>query len=294
MIQFHKLSIYLKMLINQIKWSPNETLIEIGGFSIYIYSLMFILAFILGYNLVKSFFVKEKVDEKYLDPMLIYMVVSIFLGARLGEVFFYQWGYYQNHLIEILLPIQESPNSSLLGLIDGYKFTGFRGLASHGAAIGVFIGLYLFIKKYKFKNFLWIFDRLTIPIAIGGAFVRIGNFFNSEILGKYTDSNWGIIFENRGETLPRHPAQLYESFGYIILFIILYKLYQSSNIRDRKGVLSGYFLIGLCFIRFMVEFVKESQGGIETFLPGLSTGQWLSIPFIILGFIFFILYTSEL
>ena len=221
MIQFHKLSIYLNMLINQIKWSPNETLIEIGGFSIYIYSLMFILAFILGYNLVKSFFVKEKIDEKYLDPMLIYMVVSIFLGARLGEVFFYQWGYYQNHLIEILLPIQESPNSSLLGLIDGYKFTGFRGLASHGAAIGVFIGLYLFIKKYKFKNFLWIFDRLTIPIAIGGAFVRIGNFFNSEILGKYTNSNWGIIFENRGETLPRHPAQLYESFGYIILFIIL-------------------------------------------------------------------------
>ena len=112
------------------------------------------------------------------------MVVSIFLGARLGEVFFYQWGYYQNHLIEILLPIQESPNSSLLALIDGYKLTGFRGLASHGAAIGVFIGLYLFIKKYKFKNFFWIFDRLTIPIAIGGAFVRIGNFFNSEILGK--------------------------------------------------------------------------------------------------------------
>ena len=116
MIQFHKLSIYLSMLVNQIKWSPNEILIEIGGFSIYIYSVMFILAFILGYNLVKSFFVKEKIDEKYLDPMLIYMVVSIFLGARLGEVFFYQWGYYQNHLIEILLPIQESPDSSLLGL----------------------------------------------------------------------------------------------------------------------------------------------------------------------------------
>ena len=213
------------------------------------------------------------------------MVISIFLGARLGEVFFYQWGYYQNHLVEIILPIQESPNSSLLGLIDGYEFTGYRGLASHGAAIGVFVGLYLFIKRYNFKNFLWIFDRLTIPISIGGAFVRIGNFFNSEILGKYTDSNWGIIFENRGETLPRHPAQLYESFSYIILFFVLYRLYKFKNIRERQGILSGYFLIGLCFIRFMVEFVKESQGGIESFLPGLSTGQWLSIPFIILGFI---------
>src|SRR6056300_1264000 len=261
MILFPKLYLYLIMIIFQINWSPSETLFEIGGFSIYVYSLMFILAFLIGYNIVKSFFVKENVDEKYLDPMLIYMVVSVFLGARFGEVFFYQWGYYQNHLIEILLPIQESLNSSILGLIDGYKFTGFRGLASHGAAIGIFIGLLLFKRKYNFKSLLWNFDRLTIPIAIGGAFVRIGNFFNSEILGKYTNSDWGIIFENRGDSLPRHPAQLYESFGYIILFIILYKLYQSSAIRDTRGVLSGYFLIGLCFIRFMVEFVKESQGG---------------------------------
>jgi len=285
MTLFPKLYLYLKMIISQIKWSPSETLFEIGGFSVYVYSLMFILAFLLGFNLVKSFFIKENVDQKYLDPMLIYMVVSIFLGARFGEVFFYQWGYYQTHLIEILLPIQESSNSSILGLIDGYKFTGFRGLASHGAAIGIFIGLLLFKRKYNFKSLLWIFDRLTIPIAIGGAFVRIGNFFNSEILGKYTDSNWGVIFENRGETLPRHPAQLYESFGYIILFIILYKLYQTS-IREKEGTLFGYFLIGLFSIRFVVEFMKESQGGIETFLPGLSTGQWLSIPFIIIGIIF--------
>lgn len=285
MILFPKLYLYLIMIIFQINWSPSETLFEIGGFPIYVYSLMFILAFLIGYNIVKSFFVKENVDEKYLDPMLIYMVVSVFLGARFGEVFFYQWGYYQNHLIEILLPIQESPNSSMLGLIDGYKFTGFRGLASHGAAIGIFIGLLLFKRKYNFKSLLWIFDRLTIPIAIGGAFVRIGNFFNSEILGKYTGTDWGIIFENRGETLPRHPAQLYESFGYIILFIILYKLYHTS-VREKEGTLFGYFLIGLFSIRFIVEFVKESQGGLETFLPGLSTGQWLSIPFIIIGIIF--------
>ena len=285
MILFPKLYLYLKMIISQINWSPNETLFEIGGFSVYVYSLMFILAFLTGYNLVKSFFNKENVDEKYLDPMLIYMVVSVFLGARFGEVFFYQWGYYQNHLIEILLPIQESPNSSILGLIDGYKFTGFRGLASHGAAIGIFIGLLLFKRKYNFKSLLWIFDRLTIPIAIGGAFVRIGNFFNSEILGKYTGTEWGVIFENRGETLPRHPAQLYESLGYIILFIILYKLYHTS-VRVKEGALFGYFLIGLFSIRFIVEFVKESQGGIEIFLPGLSTGQWLSIPFIIIGIIF--------
>jgi len=274
------------MLLSQIKWSPSETIIEIAGFSVYVYSLMFILAFLVGFYLVKSFFLKENIDQKYLDPLLIYLVVSVFLGARLGEVFFYQWGYYQNHIIEILLPIQKSQNSSILGLIDGYKFTGFRGLASHGAAIGMTIGLYIFKRKYNFKSLLWIFDRLTIPTAIGGAFVRIGNFFNSEILGKYTESDWGVIFENRGESLPRHPAQLYESLGYIILFILLYKLYQTS-IRKKEGMLFGYFLIGLFTIRFIVEFVKESQGGIETYLPGLSTGQWLSIPFIVIG-IFFI------
>ena len=116
MTLFHKIYLYLKMILIQINWSPSETLLEIGGFSIYVYSLMFILAFLVGYNLVKSFFLKEEVDEKYLDPMLIYMVISVFLGARFGEVFFYQWGYYQNHLIEILLPIQESSNSSILGL----------------------------------------------------------------------------------------------------------------------------------------------------------------------------------
>ncbi len=278
------------MLISQIKWSPSDTLFQIGSFSIYIYSLMFVIAFLLGYQLVKSFFIKEKVDHKYLDPMLLYMVLSTFLGARLGEVFFYNWGYFQNHLIEILLPIQESSNSSILGLIDGYQFSGFRGLASHGAAIGITIGLILFQRKYKFKSILWIFDRLTMPVAIGGAFVRIGNFFNSEIVGKYTNSSFGVIFQNRGETLPRHPVQLYESIGYIILFFVLLKLYNSS-IRNKQGALWGYFLIGLFSIRFLTEFFKENIGGIETFLPGLSSGQWLSIPFILIGLI--MLYVSK-
>ena len=278
------------MLISQIKWSPSDTLFQIGSFSVYVYSLMFVIAFMLGYYLVKSFFIKEKVDQKYLDPMLLYMVLSTFLGARLGEVFFYNWGYFQNHLIEILLPIQESSNSSLLGLIDGYKFSGFRGLASHGAAIGIAIGLILFQRKYKFKSILWIFDRLTMPVAIGGAFVRIGNFFNSEIVGKYTNSSFGVIFENRGETLPRHPVQIYETFGYIILFFVLLKLYNSS-IRNKQGALWGYFLIGLFSIRFLTEFFKENIGGIETFLPGLSSGQWLSIPFILIGLI--MLYVSK-
>ena len=270
------------MTFLKINWAPNEKLFEIGGFGIHIYSLMFIIAFLLGLRLYKKMFVKENVDQKYLEPLFIYMVVSTLLGARLGEVFFYNWDYFQNHLLEILLPIKEKADGS------GYRFIGFRGLASHGATIGILIGIYLYQRIYKFKPLIWILDRLTIPVAIGGFFVRTGNFFNSEIVGKYTGSNFGVVFQNRGEIHPRYPAQMYEAFGYLILFFVLRKIY-TSRFRDQGGFLLGLFFIGLFSIRFLVEYVKESQGGFEEIMPLLSTGQWLSIPFIALGTILLIL-----
>jgi phosphatidylglycerol:prolipoprotein diacylglycerol transferase len=233
-------------------------------------------------RLYKKMFIKENVDQKYLEPLFIYMVVSTLLGARLGEVFFYNWDYFQNHLLEILLPIKEKADGS------GYRFIGFRGLASHGATIGILIGIYLYQRIYKFKPLIWILDRLTIPVAIGGFFVRTGNFFNSEIVGKYTGSNFGVVFQNRGEIDPRYPAQMYEAFGYLILFFVLRKIY-TSRFRDQGGFLLGLFFIGLFSIRFLVEYVKESQGGFEEMMPLLSTGQWLSIPFIALGTILLIL-----
>ena len=176
----------------------------------------------------------------------------------------------------------------MFGIVKGYEFIGFRGLASHGASIGIILGLFLFQKKFKIKSFLWLLDRLTIPISLGAFFVRIGNFFNSEIVGKYTGSNFGVVFENRGEILPRHPAQLYEAIGYLFLFILLRKLYK-TNLREKDGIFLGVFFLVLFGVRFLVEFVKESQGGIEKFLPNLSTGQWLSIPFIFLGIVIIIL-----
>ncbi|MDG1292343.1 MAG: prolipoprotein diacylglyceryl transferase [Flavobacteriaceae bacterium] len=270
------------MTFLKINWAPNEKLFEIGGFGIHIYSLMFIIAFLLGLRLYKKMFIKENVDQKYLEPLFIYMVVSTLLGARLGEVFFYNWDYFQNHLLEILLPIKEKADGS------GYRFIGFRGLASHGATIGILIGIYLYQRIYKFKPLIWILDRLTIPVAIGGFFVRTGNFFNSEIVGKYTGSNFGVVFQNRGEIHPRYPAQMYEAFGYLILFFVLRKIY-TSRFRDQGGFLLGIFFIGLFSIRFLVEYVKESQGGFEEIMPLLSTGQWLSIPFIALGTILLIL-----
>jgi len=262
------------MFFSKIDWAPSETLFKIGSFGIHYYSLMFIIAFGLGYYIMKKIFEKEKIPLEYLESLFIYMITSILLGARLGDVFFYSWDYYQDHLIEILLPIRDTPT--------GYTFTGFRGLASHGAVIGSLIGLYLYKRKFKFKPLLWIIDRVIIPVSIGASFVRIGNFFNSEIVGKYSGSNFGVVFLNRGENAARHPAQLYEALGYLVLFFILKQVYK-TNKKDKPGYLLGVFFTCMFVIRFFVEYLKESQGGFEEYLPLLSTGQWLSIPFILLG-----------
>ena len=221
---------------------------------------------------------KEKVSKEFIEPLLFYVVIATLLGARLGEVFFYNWDYFQNHLVEILLPIKKLDEG-------GYKFTGFRGLASHGAAIGILVGLYLYQKKYNYKPLIWILDRLVIPVSIGAAFVRIGNFINSEIVGEYTGNNFGVVFQNRKEIAPRHPAQLYEAIGYIALFLLLRYLYNNKPNRS-NGYLFGIFFTVLFSVRFLVEFVKESQGGFEDIMPIFSTGQWLSIPMILFGLFF--------
>jgi len=267
------------MYFTKIDWAPSETLFKIGSFGVHYYSLMFIIAFGLGYYLMKKIFDEEKISLDYLESLFVYMVLSILLGARLGDVFFYSWDYYQDHIIEILLPIRDTPN--------GYTFTGFRGLASHGAVIGSLIGLYLYKMKFKERSLLWLLDRVTIPVAVGASFVRLGNFFNSEIVGKYSSTNFGVVFLNRGESLPRHPAQLYEAFGYLVLFFLLRQVYKTEK-KNREGYLIGLFFAGMFTIRFIIEFLKESQGGFEDVLGILSTGQWLSIPLIILGIYFMV------
>jgi prolipoprotein diacylglyceryl transferase len=235
---------------------------------------MVVIAFGLGYYLMKKIFEKEKIPLEYLESLFVYMVISILLGARLGDVFFYSWDYYQDHFIEILLPIRETS--------DGYSFTGFRGLASHGAVIGALIGLYFYKRKLKQKSLLWLLDRITVPVALGAAFVRLGNFFNSEIVGKYTGTNFGVVFLNNRETLPRHPAQLYEAICYLILFFLLRAAFKTTK-KDKPGYLIGFFFTGMFTIRFLIEFIKESQGGFEEIMPFFSTGQWLSIPLVLLG-----------
>ena len=265
------------MFLLKIQWEPSTTLFKLGGFGVHYYSLMFVIAFLLGLRILKKMYEKEKVSTETLENLLFYVVISTLLGARLGHVFFYDWAYYQNHLLEILLPIASTADG-------GYSFVGFRGLASHGAAIGILLGVIVYQRTYPYKPLLWILDRMIIPLTLGAGFVRIGNFFNSEIVGNYTGNNFGVVFVNRGEILPRHPAQLYEAIAYILLFFFLRYLYQ-KGIKRQDGFILGVFMAVLFSIRFLVEFVKESQGGFETALPALSTGQWLSIPLIIAGLI---------
>lgn len=265
------------MILLKLHWEPSTTLFKLGSFGIHYYSLMFVIAFSLGYNIMKKMYLKEKVAIDTLESMLFYIVISTLLGARLGHVFFYDWAYYQNHLIEVLLPISSNADG-------GYSFVGFRGLASHGAALGILLGIIIYQRFNAYKPLAWILDRLIIPTTLGAGFVRIGNFFNSEIVGNYTGNNFGVVFANRGEMLPRHPAQLYEAFAYFILFFLLRYLYR-KGLNRQDGFLVGVFMSVLFSIRFLVEFVKESQGGFETFLPALSTGQWLSVPLIIAGII---------
>jgi len=268
-----------------IEWNPSIG-IDLGFFVIRWYSLMFVAAFLLGLRLMKKIYIEDKIPEEKLDILFMYVFISMLVGMRLGDVFFYSWSYYQNHLLEIFLPIKESVNDSLFGLIDGWKFTGFTGFASHGAAIGIPIALYFYAKKHLQKPWLFILDRLAIMVALAGFFIRFGNFFNSEIYGKETGSNFGVIFKAAGETAARHPTQLYEAFSYLALFFVMWHLYWITDKKQQTGYLFGLFMAVLWSLRFFIEFLKEAQveGREDWVLNSLNTGQILSVPLVLLGF----------
>lgn len=271
-------------------WNTNPEIFKIFGLSIRWYSLMFIIAFVLGTYLMKKIFKEDSLSEEKLDPLFMYTFISMLIGMRLGEVFFYNWGYYQNHLLEIILPIKESANDTLFGIIKGYKISGFRGFASHGAAIIIPMALYFYAKKHLDKSWLFILDRMGIMVALAGFFIRMGNFFNSEIYGKPTGTSFGVIFKRAGETVPRHPTQLYEAFSYLALFFVLWYFYWKTDKKKQEGFLFGVFMIALWGLRLTIEYFKEPQvEGREDIILGMNTGQLLSIPLILIGvFLIFI------
>ncbi|NRD24859.1 prolipoprotein diacylglyceryl transferase [Winogradskyella litoriviva] len=272
------------MFLLQIEWDPIKY-IDLGFFKLHFYSLMWITAFIIGFSIMKRIYKNEGESEESLDSLFIYSVLGIMLGARLGHVIFYQSELITEDFFSIFLPFKFK---------GGFEFTGFQGLASHGAAIAMIISMYLYNKKVLHKTVLWILDRVVIPVASGAVFVRIGNFINSEIIGKETGSDFGVVFKQLGETEPRHPAQLYEAFCYIFVFLILFYFYWKTKKSEQQGFLFGLFLVLLWTIRFFVEFVKEAQvEGRDDYISFMNTGQVLSVPFILIGLYFMFFYKPK-
>lgn len=268
-----------KMLLNFINWNVDPVMVHIGSFALRYYSLGFLFAFVLGYLIFVNMFKREKVESKYLENLLIWMFVATLVGARLGHCLFYQPDYFLTsaHWLEIFIPFDMQTG----------KFTGYEGLASHGAAIAILLTIWLWCRKNKF-NAWWLLDRLVIVVALGGTFIRLGNLFNSEIYGVETSLPWGFVFQRNGETVPKHPTQLYESFCYLVIFAVTYLVYLRKNGKLHNGRLFGWWMIALWGVRFIIEFVKEEQVAFEKGMT-LDMGQWLSVPMIIAGVVIVIL-----
>lgn len=255
------------MFLQYITWTASPEIVSLGPITLRWYGLLFASGFLIGLFIVRKMFLAERAPEEWLDSAFIYIVSGAVLGARLGHVFFYDWPYYREHLSEI-------------------PKIWHGGLASHGGAIGIILALWIFSMRVSKKSILWILDKVVVPTALAGCFIRLGNLMNSEILGKPTDVPWAFLFvEADGpNALPKHPVQLYESILYLISFFILFRVYWKTNMRLKPGFHFGLFMLLIWGIRFVMEYFKESQGGFESaFNNVLSTGQLLSIPFIAIG-----------
>ncbi len=252
-----------------VPWDVNPEIFRIGSFAVRWYGLLFASSFLFGYIIMNRIFKNENLGQEVLDRLTVYMAVGVILGARLGHCFFYEPEYYLSHPAEILK-------------------IWHGGLASHGAAIGILLALWLFVRKEK-KDYTWVIDRIAIVVALSGFFIRMGNLMNSEIYGVETTVPWGFVFLRNGETVPKHPTQIYEGLAYLFIFSLLYRIYWRKKGEYIQGLLISLTLILVFTARFFIEFVKEDQVQFEASMK-LNMGQLLSIPFIIAGFIW--LYIS--
>ncbi len=251
-----------RVALAYIHWNVSPVAFQLGPFAVRWYGILFAVLFTIGYLMGRWIMRVEHRDPDALDTLLVYLILGTIIGARLGHCFFYEPGYFLKHPVEIFEVWQ-------------------GGLASHGGAIGVLVALYFYSRRHPEFSLMWLLDRVVVPTALGGALIRLGNLFNSEILGNPTHVPWAFIFA-QVDAVPRHPAQLYEAVAYLFIFIGLLFLYRRLRARTPPGLLLGVFFVTVFTARFLVEFVKERQATYEQNLP-LSVGQFLSIPFILAG-----------
>jgi phosphatidylglycerol:prolipoprotein diacylglycerol transferase len=256
-------------MFGYIIWDVNPEIFSIGTFSIRWYGLLFASGFLVGQRIMAHIFRKEGLKETLLDSLLLTMVITTVVGARLGHFLFYEPDIFFKNPLQVITP-------------------PFAGLASHGALVGILLGLYIYARSKKI-SFLWVVDRIVIVVALAGCFIRMGNLMNSEIVGKVTDMPWAFVFTRNFEftQYPRHPAQLYEAIACLILCFLLFWMWNKRKTQTPPGLLLGIFLIWVFGLRFVIEFFKENQVAFENELQ-FNMGQILSIPAVALGFVFLI------
>lgn len=265
-------------MLNYITWNVDPILFQIGSVRVGWYGLLLASGFLLAYLVFQKILTREGLSQELTDKFAVYTILWTVVGLRLGHCLFYDWAYFKHHLLEIFIPFVQTA--------EGWKFTGFAGLASHGGVIAIILFVLYYTRKHKI-NILWLMDRMCIAVPIAAAFVRCGNLMNSEIIGVVTDKPWGFIFMHLNGTEdccePRHPTQLYEAFVYLSLFLFqlwYYFVHTKGKIYTGRSV--GIALTVIFVARFLIEFVKKEQVDFEKAMT-LDMGQWLSIPFILLG-----------
>ena len=286
-----------------INWNPNPELFNLfGSLPIRYYGLLWVVGIALAYVIVHRQYHDRKIDEKTFEPLFFYCFFGILIGARLGHCLFYQPDYYLNHFWEMILPVKFLPDG-------GWKFTGYEGLASHGGTLGLIIALWMYCRKTK-MHYMDVLDMIAVATPVTACCIRLANLMNSEIIGKPADVPWAFVFE-RVDMLPRHPAQLYEAIAYFIFFLGMVYLYRRGQKQQENKLKTDFsttkakstavqtgatlpyprgFFFGLCLteifvFRFFIEFLKEDQVDFESAMT-LNMGQWLSIPFILIGVYF--------
>ena len=273
------------MVLNYITWNVDPVALSLGPLEIRWYGICWAVGFLLGYLVMSKMYKHEKMPEWSMDSLLIYMLVSTVVGARLGHCLFYEPEYYLAHPVE------------MLKIWEG-------GLASHGGAIGILLGLLLYVRNFnkstkKAKGekthitYLWLLDRVVVPVCLVGSLIRLGNVFNSEIYGTPTTLPWGFVFvrgnerflDADGQLLPCHPTGLYEAFFCLLTMGILLWMYYKRNVGDKRpGLMFGTFLVIVFGSRIAIEFLKNVQVAFEKNMT-FDMGQWLSVPFVIVGIV---------
>jgi prolipoprotein diacylglyceryl transferase len=270
------------MIALYINWDFDSEIINILGFPLKYYGLLFACGLLLSMYILKIIFKRENLKDSAHEALFVYGIVGILVGARLGHCLFYDFDYYSKNLLEIILPIKKT-------LTGEYKFIGYAGLASHGGTIGLIISLYLYSKKYEIK-YLKVLDLIAIVAPLGATFIRLANLMNSEMIGNPTTMPWAFIFR-KVDTIPRHPAQLYEAISYLLIFILVFTVYKTKNIKLGNGFLFGLAITLIFTMRILIEFLKTNQVEFEDGMK-LNMGQILSIPFVLIG-LFFMMKNSR-